>query len=153
MQVLVSSDHTVTSSENLAAWVTDEVTSGLERWADRITRVEVHLSGASGPRLDPTSKRCVMEAHLGGLRPIAVHDEADAMAVAIDACIEKLEHALAHHIGKLQETPGPSPIPRQIAAVDELQRLEWAEKIRRREDSSVPAQAQGAARSKESPPR
>ena len=124
MQVLVSSDHTVTSSEALTSRVSAAVTHGLAWWADRITRVEVHLSDVSNHKRGKTGKRCVMEAHVGGLKPVAVHDEADVLGVAIDGSIRKLQHVLGHELGRLKATAGPGPTPRQLASMDELEQLE-----------------------------
>lgn len=124
MQVLVSSDHTVTSSEGLTSRVSAAVTDGLAWWADRITRVEVHLSDVSNHKRGKTGKRCVMEAHLGGLKPVAVHDEAEVLRIAIDGSIRKLQHVLGHELGRRKATAGPSPTPRQVASVEELEQLE-----------------------------
>ena len=124
MHVLVSSDHTITASEGLAGRITSAVTARLDRWADRITRVEVHLSDVNSRKRSETDKHCVMEAHLGGLKPVAVHNDAGEIMVAVGGCIEKLSRALEHTLGRLEDTPGRAPSEREIASVAELERVE-----------------------------
>jgi 23S rRNA pseudouridine2605 synthase len=130
MQVLVSSDHRITASEDLASRITSAVTNALDRWGDRITRVEVHLSDLNSKKSGKTGKRCVLEAHLGGLKPVAVHDDAHELMVAVDGSIAKLLRALEHTLGRLQDTPGRAPNPRQIASVEELERVELMDRDR-----------------------
>ncbi len=103
MDVLVSSDHSITTSESLASRITSVVRSGLDRWSDRITRVQVHLSDAGGQRRSKHDQRCAMEAHLGGLKPIAVHDEAGEILVAVGGCIERLTRAIERVLGRLED--------------------------------------------------
>ncbi len=127
MQVIVSADHSITASEGLAGRITSEVTGAFDRWARRITRVEVHLSDVASH--GKTDMRCVMEAHVGGLKPVAVHDEAGEISVAVKGSIEKLIRALEHALGRLQDTPDRAPAPPGIATTDELVELERAERI------------------------
>ncbi len=66
MQVLVNSDHHITGSESVTERVQSIVEASLERFADRITRVEVFLSDVNGAKHGARDKRCVMEARASG---------------------------------------------------------------------------------------
>jgi ribosome-associated translation inhibitor RaiA len=124
MQVLVSSNHSITSSEDLVARITGAVTDGLDRFADRITRVEVHLGDVNSHKLGKSDKHCTLEAHVGGLKPIAVHSDAADVAAAVDGAVDKLWRALDRELGRLEATPGRTPAEREIATTEELDNLE-----------------------------
>lgn len=127
MQVLVNSDRHMVSGEDLRERVQGVVEGRLERFAERITRVEVHLNDLNGGKLGERDKRCLMEARVGGLKPIAVSHEAPTLTEAIHAAADKLERALSHALGKLEETPGRAPPEEEVAAVEALQQLERTE--------------------------
>jgi ribosome-associated translation inhibitor RaiA len=127
MQILVRSDNHIHSSADLTARIEGVVASTLDRFEDRITRVEVHVSDLNSVKVGERDKRCVMEAHVGGLRPIAVTHEASILTEAIHGAADKLERALASTLGRLQQTANKSPPEDQIATVDQLDALERVE--------------------------
>ena len=107
MQIQINSDHHITGSPELASRVQGLVRETLDRYSDRITRVEVHLNDLNGEKGGRNDKRCLMEARLGGLGPVAVDHEADDLTLAIDGAMEKLERAIEHKLGKSAvEAPG-----------------------------------------------
>ncbi|HEV7799749.1 MAG TPA: HPF/RaiA family ribosome-associated protein [Burkholderiales bacterium] len=101
MQIQINSDHHITGSPELAAQVQSLVRDSLDRYSDRITRVEVHLNDLNSIKHGNHDKRCLMEARLGGLGPVAVDHEADNLELAINGAMEKLERAIEHKLGKL----------------------------------------------------
>jgi ribosome-associated translation inhibitor RaiA len=125
MQVLVNSDHHV--GGDLTERVQGVVEGRLDRFAGRITRVEVHLSDLNGSKLGERDKRCLMEARIGGMKPIAVSHEAPTLTEAIHAAADKLERAIAHILGKMQVTEGRSPPEGQVASIEALQEIERTE--------------------------
>lgn len=124
MQILVNSDHHIKGGESTTERVESIVRAAADRYANRITRIEVHLSDTNGPKHGDRDKRCVIEARIAGSRPIAVAHEAPTLLEAIEGAADRLKHALEHTLGRLNETVGPSPREDQIASVDELQALE-----------------------------
>jgi ribosome-associated translation inhibitor RaiA len=103
MQILVNSNHTVSGSESVTARVEAMVSGSVDRFADRITRIEVHLHDENADKGGERDKRCMIEARLGGLKPIAVTNTAPTLAEAIEGAAEKLERALEHTLGKLDD--------------------------------------------------
>ncbi len=132
MQVLVNSDHHITGSESVTERVQSIVEASLERFADRITRVEVFLSDTNGAKHGARDKRCVMEARAAGVSPVAASDEAPNILEAIEGAASKLQRALGHTFGRRDASSpkGPGPSDAGTATVDALEQLEKWEKER-----------------------
>lgn len=124
MQILINSDHHIHGGESATERVESIVHAAVDRFANRITRIEVHLSDTNGPKHGSNEKRTVIEARIGGLRPIAVAHEAPTLLEAIEGAAQRLKRALEHTLGRLDETAGPSPREDEIATPEELQALE-----------------------------
>jgi ribosome-associated translation inhibitor RaiA len=118
MQVLVNSDHHILGGEDLTERVRGMLEGRLERFAGRITRVEVHLSDLNGTRLGERDKRCMLEARLGGLKPIAASHEAPTLTEAIHVAADKLERAVEHALGKLADSAGRGGGPAAMEALE-----------------------------------
>ena len=127
MQVLVNFDHHIVGGEDLMGRVQGVVEGRLERFAERITRVEVHLNDLNSGKLGERDKRCLMEARVGGLKPIAVSHEAPTVTEAIHVAADKLERALERTLGKLEDSAGRMPPEEQVASIEALQELERTE--------------------------
>jgi ribosome-associated translation inhibitor RaiA len=103
MQVQVHTDSSVHGSDSLTKTVEAAVQGAVRRWTQRITRVEVHLSDVNRHKGGADDKRCLMEARLGGLQPLAVTHMADTLPDAIDGAAEKLKKSLENLLGRLNE--------------------------------------------------
>ena len=84
MLILVNTDHNVLGQEGLASRVEQDVTSILKRFADYVTRVEVHLSDDLSGKHKSPGKKCVMEARLAGRAPLAVDHHGDSVKKSYD---------------------------------------------------------------------
>ena len=104
MQIQINSDHHIVASPELAGRIQTQVRDTLDRYSDRITRVEVHLNDLNSVKGGGNDKRCLMEARLSGLGPVDVNHEADNLEVAIDTALEKLERAIEHKLGNVAMT-------------------------------------------------
>jgi ribosome-associated translation inhibitor RaiA len=105
MQVLVNSDLHMDLTER----VQGVLEGTLERFAGHITRVEVALSDLNSRKLGERDKRCIMEARLGGLKPIAVSHEAPTLTEAIHVAADKLERAVEAALCSPENVVGPTP--------------------------------------------
>ncbi len=101
MQIQVNTDRHIQGGENLHERVQAMVADAVSHLSDRITRIEVHLSDENSDKGGDRDKRCMLEARVGGLKPIAVTHQAETLALAIDGAAEKLERALENALGKL----------------------------------------------------
>ncbi len=66
MQILLNSEHHIKGSDSANETVQSIVEAAVDRFADLITRIEVHLSDSNGSMHGERSKRCVMEARIAG---------------------------------------------------------------------------------------
>ncbi len=103
MQVQINTDSNIEGSEQLSEHVRSVVDTTLSRYADRITRVEVHLGDENGGKSGQNDKRCVMEARLEGRQPTAVTHHAASLDLAIDGAADKLMRALESTIERLRD--------------------------------------------------
>jgi len=104
MQIQLNTDANVQGRDSLAAWVESELKKELQRFADHITRVEVHLSDASATRIGETDKRCKLEARLAGRQPVAVSHDAAKVADAFHGAVNKLQRKLDTALGRVRDT-------------------------------------------------
>lgn len=106
MLVQVNTDNNIRGHQQLERYVEGVVTDELGRFAERLTRVHVHLKDANADKAGNAGnadKHCTMEARPEGLQPIAVTAEADSLEQAVDGAAEKLHRALDTAFGKLAD--------------------------------------------------
>lgn len=102
MIIQVNTDSNIEGSRELAQQIKTVVGNSLERFGDQITRVEVHLSDEnSDKKFGTEDKRCLLEARLAGLQPLAVSHQAATMEQAVDGAVVKLMRSLDATLGKL----------------------------------------------------
>jgi ribosome-associated translation inhibitor RaiA len=102
MKIQINTDNHIAGHETLSQQTEASVASALGHLSEHVTRVEVHLSDENGKKTGGRDKRCMMEARLEGHQPIAVTDEAETIAQAIDGAAEKLKGALDSTLGRLR---------------------------------------------------
>lgn len=100
MHVHTSTDRHVNGNAALAAQVESIVTATLQRFGSQLTRVDVHLTDENGGKGGDADKRCVMEARLERLPPMAVTHDAATVEAAIDGAVGRLERAIDHTLGR-----------------------------------------------------
>ena len=104
MQIQISTDRHIKSDERLAEFVRDSLQNKLNRFADHITRLDVHLTDENGAqKKDDHDKRCVIEARFEGLDPVAITEHAASVSQAITGAADKMQRKLASVIGKLRD--------------------------------------------------
>lgn len=103
MQIQINTGHNIEGSETLSAHISEIVEHALTYHSEHITRVEVHLSDENGPDGELNVIRCGMEARLEHHQPLTVSCEAESVHQAVDDAAEKLDHLVAHTLGKLHD--------------------------------------------------
>ncbi|MDP3244984.1 MAG: HPF/RaiA family ribosome-associated protein [bacterium] len=103
MKIQINTDNHIAGREALSHHAEATVTSALGHLAERVSRVEVHLSDENANKTGGRDKRCMMEARLEGHQPIAVTDESGSLHEAIAGAAEKLRSALDRTLGRLND--------------------------------------------------
>ena len=104
MQTIVTTDNHINGSEGLSQHVQSVVHDSLNRFGERVVRIEVHLSDENGTKGGDDDKRCAMEARLAGLPPFAVTHHAASVEEAIDGAAEKLEKVIERKLGRMHDS-------------------------------------------------
>ncbi len=117
MQIQINTDKNVDGHEQFAAQARSVVEGAIDRFRDRITRVEVHISDQNGKKSGLNDKRCVMEARMEGRAHAAVSHDAATVEDAVDGAAEKLARAIEHTIARLATEAGhrtDPPLPEPV---------------------------------------
>lgn len=110
MQVQVNTDGNIEGHAALLAHVESEISEALARFAEQITRIEVHLSDENGQRPGDTDKRCMLEARPAGQQPVVVTHNAATIDQACSGATQKLKHLLESSFGRIEDRRGHATI-------------------------------------------
>ena len=110
MLIEVRTDGNIHGSEQSSDHVKAIVHAALDRFGDRIRRVDVHLSDAIGNKTGHDDKCCMIEVRSDGHEPIvvthqettmekAIHDAVHSLKKSVESAFEK-ESTLDHHRGR-----------------------------------------------------
>lgn len=102
MQIQVNTDNTIEGREPLVEKIETMVGDGLSRFADRITRVEIHVSDVNASKAGE-DKRCLIEVRPNGLDPVVTTDQAETIEQAVRSAMHKMVSLLDSAFGKLSE--------------------------------------------------
>jgi ribosome-associated translation inhibitor RaiA len=104
MLIQINTDDNVNRSDTLTKWIEATVRDILGRFADQVTRVEIHLSDENSDKKSGGSDmRCLLEARLAGRQPVAVTDAAATVEQAVDGAVRKMRRSLDSTLGRLQK--------------------------------------------------
>lgn len=104
MQVQTETDNHIPNRDELKEYVASLVAEKIGRHQDQITSVQVHLHDDNSPEKKADNDfRCLMEARLVKLKPVAVNCHADNLHQAINGAVDKLSRALDSTLGKLED--------------------------------------------------
>ncbi|CAN5875025.1 hypothetical protein BH23GEM9_BH23GEM9_07800 [soil metagenome] len=110
MQIQVNTDRHIEGGEALETSVRDVVAGAIERFSDRITRLEIHIADVnSGVRSGPDDIRCTMEARVAGMRPLTVTHNAGTVDQAVAGAAAKLQKTLRRTLERQRQTKGRTP--------------------------------------------
>ena len=102
MQIRVDVDDHIDGSEELMVRVEGVIEGSLDRFQERIARVDVHLSQRTPHRAGERDMCCRMEAYAGTLKVGEVSHDALTLTEAIHAASAKLERAIHTALGRLR---------------------------------------------------
>lgn len=102
MEVIFNTDKNIEGKERIEKYFKEQIKEDLDRFSDRVTRIEVHLSDENAAKSGENDKKCVLEARPEGLKPVAVTAFDGTVEKAITGATQKMKNALTKLIGKLQ---------------------------------------------------
>jgi ribosome-associated translation inhibitor RaiA len=104
MQIQVNTDNRIKGTVELTRRVEEHLTTALQRFQDRITRVEVHFADESNSaRYSPNDKRCVLEARPSGRQPVTASHDATTLDDALEGASAKLATLLRRTFERLAD--------------------------------------------------
>lgn len=110
MQIQINTDKHVDADADLVQRVENEISDGLSRFADDLTRIEVHLSDQNADRGGATDMRCALEARPVGRSPVAVSHSAATSEEACTGAVKKLRNLLDTTFGRTEARHGRDSI-------------------------------------------
>ena len=113
MQVHVNHDNHLRIAQDTSERLSRTIEEALVQYQQQITRVDMHLGDVNGSKHGDSDKRCLLEARVDHMAPIAVSHQAPSVQQAIDGALSKLDSALGRAIGKLRakrNDPGPAEV-------------------------------------------
>jgi ribosome-associated translation inhibitor RaiA len=102
MKVQFNTDKTINGDERHEDFFTTQIAEELDRFQSHITRLEVHVSDENGKKEGLEDIRCLLEARLEGMQPIAVSNQADTIDLAVSGALNKLKASLKTTLGRSQ---------------------------------------------------
>ena len=94
MTIQVNTDKNIKGDEKQTSFFVSQIENELQRFEAHITRIEVHLSDDNASKEGANDKRCLLEARLEGLQPIAVTAHGDTVPQALSAALDKMNASL-----------------------------------------------------------
>jgi len=102
MIIQINTDNNITGSDKHSAYLDASISETLIRYSDKISRLEVHLSDENSHKSGLNDKRCMLEARIEGMQPIAVTNQAGTTEQAVKGALDKLLASLKSVFGKLK---------------------------------------------------
>ena len=103
MQIQFNTDNNIKGSESLRQPLEEMISGSLDRFESRITRLEVHLNDVNSNKSGEADKRCMLEARLEGMQPVAVTEHAATHDQAVKGAVTRLRSLLDTIIGKQRQ--------------------------------------------------
>lgn len=101
MTIQFNTDSYIDGNEELTQRLRERITKALRKYEGRITRVEVHLADVNANKAGQKDKRCMIEARVAGIKPIAVSSYDNYIEQAVKGATIKLTSAIDSTLGKM----------------------------------------------------
>lgn len=116
MNILINSANQIKSSENFNEQIRQTIADSLGSHVAHITRVEVHLSDENGGKFGVDDKRCLLEARMEHMKPVAVSHNAANLLLAVVGATDKLNKSIEHIVGRRQSQRDHKDISEHIVS-------------------------------------
>ena len=99
---MCNTDKNIEGSAAMRAYFQEEIKSQFERFSDHLSRIEVKISDENGDKKSENDKRCVLEARIKGMQPLAVTSFGNTVEKAFNTAADKMKTSLDSTMGKLK---------------------------------------------------
>lgn len=103
MQIQINTDKNIDGNKRLVDFYTSEIERELERFDDKITRVEVHFGDENSEKFGKNDKRCLIEVRMAKKDPLAVTEHADSVEKAFHGALKKAKKVMQTTYEKMRE--------------------------------------------------
>ena len=107
MDIQFNTDSSVMGTENVAERIEAQLRQRLGRFAERLTRLEVHVGDENARKGGGDDKRCTIEARPRGGEPVTVTAYAGDVDAAAREAGSKMATLLERHFGKADRHARP----------------------------------------------
>ena len=102
MKIQVNAHSSVEGSDALTEMIEATVHAGLDRYGDRLTRIEAHLSEQDRTAgEDRGQDSCLLEARPTGMKPVVVTGTGDTIERACHDATQKMQRLLDSTFGRI----------------------------------------------------
>ena len=102
MEILINTDHNISGSENMIDQVKSDLENSFERFSEHLTRLEVKISDENAAKDGQNDKKCVLEARIKGMPPLAVTGQGNSIDQAVSDATGKMKTSLDTTMGRLR---------------------------------------------------
>jgi endonuclease IV len=102
MIIQINTDKNIIGSQELTSSLTALISDELSRFKAQITRLEVHLSDEDGKKNGINNIKCMLEARLENMQPIAVTEQSATNDRAVKGALKKLKTLIETSLGRKQ---------------------------------------------------
>lgn len=100
MLIQINTDNNINGSEELRTSLTSIISKELDRFSEKVTRIEAHLNDTNSHKAGTDDIRCMLEARMEGMQPVAVTHHAGSTEQAVKGAAEKMKSALSTIVEK-----------------------------------------------------
>lgn len=102
MTIQLNTDKNLTIHAEYENQIVEQLRTGLARFSDHISSLQVHLSDENGSKDGQNDKKCILEARLEGRPAVIGSTFGETYDLAITGALAKLKNALTTIDGKLK---------------------------------------------------
>jgi ribosome-associated translation inhibitor RaiA len=107
MQVHVITDNHIHATDNHREEIAQGLRGAFERFAQQITRIDVHLADVNGPKGGSNDIRCLVEVRVAHREPVATSHQAASIDEAVDGATDKAFRVIETTLERLHDLKGP----------------------------------------------
>jgi len=102
MKIQLNTDKNIQGTETLETIVSKKINHELKHFADKISRIEIHLSDQNALKGGPDDIQCKIEARVEGMQPVMVVSKNGSKEKAVDVAVDKMKATLSTVFGKMK---------------------------------------------------